>query len=511
MKNTFYRPEKIDTNLFDEIMKEMRGDLVKLISQKVDKEGTISCVEKLIQEAKPLDKNPEMVFWGFAEPESMPSDSRVAYFYTPSYIAVSILAFIKLYGPEEAKNLKGFNDTLRRGLMGATGRSFSGAGRNGLSGMIKCFDLFVNAKMHLFIDAYPEICPTFTSLFFKTKSYFKELASKDNEKNSYGEDYKEEIKSILEKMDDMENEAVIFVYGTLLKGNRNYDFFLKQSKYLGEAVLSGYGLYNLGTYPGIKKKANGFVRGEIYCINAETFKRINQLEDEGNLYSLEEVTVKIDGKKMEYVGAYTYLHQVDEKNYVYPNEQPWKSEGKEKDHLVWYVAYGSNMLYERFMCYINGGSFRGNGRSHKPCENTSLPRERKAHELLHNMYYANESGSWDNGGVSFLDVSNHGHAYGVAYLITEEQLNHIWREENGGFIPGKNSNWYNNKAQIGIIEGIPAKTITNLRVLTENKSSRKYKQVLMEGLRENYPSLDEELIREYVDTRNKDFGRKSSY
>ena len=43
--------------------------------------------------------------------------------------------------------------------------------------------------------------------------------------------------------------------------------------------------------------------------------------------------------------------------------------------LVWYVAYGSNMLYERFMCYINGGQFRDNGRDHEICLDTTPPRE----------------------------------------------------------------------------------------------------------------------------------------
>src|SRR5690606_27731373 len=102
MKNTFYRPEEVDTRVFEEIMKEMKENLNQIISGEMEKEEARSYTENLIREAKVLSKNPEMMFWGFSDPQAMPSDSRVRYFYAPSYLAVSTLAYIRLYGPEEA-------------------------------------------------------------------------------------------------------------------------------------------------------------------------------------------------------------------------------------------------------------------------------------------------------------------------------------------------------------------------------------------------------------------------
>ena len=39
-----------------------------------------------------------------------------------------------------------------------------------------------------------------------------------------------------------------------------------------------------------------------------------------------------------------------------------KNEIKNQENLVWYACYGSNIMYECFMCYIQGGIFFANNR-----------------------------------------------------------------------------------------------------------------------------------------------------
>ncbi|HHY82812.1 MAG TPA: hypothetical protein GX505_09065 [Clostridiales bacterium] len=120
------------------------------------------------------------------------------------------------------------------------------------------------------------------------------------------------------------------------------------------------------------------------------------------------------------------------------------------------------------------------------------------YEIPFNMYYANRSGSWDNKGVSFLDISAPGKAYGVAYLISREQFDHIYKEENGGIIPKNTSTWYNKIITLGNLDGIDVMTFTNSKVLEKNLPSKCYLNVLAEGLRENYPHLDENEIWSYL-------------
>lgn len=502
MKNTFYRPEEISTRDLDQIIKEMRENVTELLSGTASKDEVIRYAQKLIKDSLPLPKNPEMVFWGFAEPETMPSDSRVEYFYTPSYIAVSILAYLKLNGPQEATQLEGFEESLKKGLLGATGRGFSGAGHDTLRGLIHCMDIFASAQLHEFVEKYPEICPGFTEMFKKAKLFLETRVQAGEMKGDYGEDYIKEAESVTQKMKAADGKTEIFVYGTLLRGNRNHDPFLRGSRYLGEGRLSGYALYNLGSYPGVKQRENGVVKGEIYSIDSKTLEKINCLEGEGSLYSLKRVSIEMEGKNIPNVGVYVYLHEVEEDKLVASNDQPWGKNHRESTNLVWYAAYGSNMLEERMMCYINGGFFRNQGRKHNPCHDTTAPRAKMTYEIPYDMYYGNQSGSWEGMGVSFLDGSKPGKAYGVAYLITEEQFEHLYREENGGFEPRPNSTWYNHKLKLGIYKNIPVMTVTNRNVLKKNQASQKYLQVLMEGLRENYPNLSDEEINDYVHSRN---------
>ena len=44
---------------------------------------------------------------------------------------------------------------------------------------------------------------------------------------------------------------------------------------------------------------------------------------------------------------------------------------------VWYACYGSNLLRERFMLYIQGGFCRFNNREYTPCNDKSAPLERQ--------------------------------------------------------------------------------------------------------------------------------------
>jgi len=119
------------------------------------------------------------------------------------------------------------------------------------------------------------------------------------------------------------NKFNVFVYGTLLNGNCNYERYLKDSKFVGNAVLRGYSLYNLGSYPGVKKNADDYVKGEVYIVDDNTLAKLNILEGEGELYSLVYESVEVEGSKVDNVGIYVYLHDVKESNYVKPDYQPW--------------------------------------------------------------------------------------------------------------------------------------------------------------------------------------------
>ena len=245
---------------------------------------------------------------------------------------------------------------------------------------------------------------------------------------------------------------ILFVYGTLMKGQRNHDRFLGNSEYTGTAMLSGYALYDLGSYPAIYPLAaeqgevqqeNGLksdmkminpannpdagapsprgasaVKGELYLVDERTLREIHALEGEGSLYHYREVTVLDETRCAETAGTYVFATDCSGAQRVPVGCQPWQY-GWQRD-LVWYACYGSNLLEERFLHYLQGGICRFNGREYTACRNPSPPMDSLPFSIPFDMCFGNRSNSWGHGGVSFLDASRPGEAFGRVYLITRE-------------------------------------------------------------------------------------------
>lgn len=117
---------------------------------------------------------------------------------------------------------------------------------------------------------------------------------------------------------------IIFVYGTLIRGNGNHAYFLGQSRFLGAGTLKGYALYDLGSYPGIKQSKEDFVKGELFEVDEGTLARINRLEGEGSLYRLVFEPVQTGEQTVVNAGVYVYMHETSESSYVSHEKQPWR-------------------------------------------------------------------------------------------------------------------------------------------------------------------------------------------
>jgi len=110
---------------------------------------------------------------------------------------------------------------------------------------------------------------------------------------------------------------IIFVYGTLKKGFRAHEM-LMESEYLGQILTEPYyQLFCRISYPCmVHVVSDGYkIPGEIYEVNYETLRKLNQYECTGSgLYSLEVISLDktslYDNKKemdAEYSLGYIYL------------------------------------------------------------------------------------------------------------------------------------------------------------------------------------------------------------
>ncbi len=146
--------------------------------------------------------------------------------------------------------------------------------------------------------------------------------------------------------------------------------------------------------------------------------------------------------------------------------------------MVIYAAYGSNLLKERFMVYINGGKFQN--KDYKGCIDKTPPEDLGWQYVPYRLYFAKHSSRWNNGGVAFLSCEEEPnpdyHAVVRLWKVSQSQFEDIHDQEGKG--------WYNKIILIGEKDGLEIKTITGCWTNELNKPSEKYLETIKQGLRE---------------------------
>ena len=184
----------------------------------------------------------------------------------------------------------------------------------------------------------------------------------------------------------------------------------------------------------------------------------------------------------------------------------------EKFKKIWYASYGSNMLKERFLCYIRGGTPEGAQRTYKGCTNKILPEKNKPVEIDAELYFARSSKTWHGGGIAFINPGNgiEQKALGRMYLIEPEQFVELVKQESRyegelhmdfekaaieGHLIINIKSWYGRLLFLGFDEGYPIFTFTNEAYLEKelNMPHESYLNMIKRGLRETYGFSKEEI------------------
>jgi hypothetical protein len=95
---------------------------------------------------------------------------------------------------------------------------------------------------------------------------------------------------------------------------------------------------------------------------------------------------------------------------------------------IWYVAYGSNLSFERFCRYLRGGPLSGSDRVYPGCRDTSDPLDSVGLMISGNVYFAGRSSVWRSG-MAFYDPDAAGEVAARGYLISAEQFIDVLAQE----------------------------------------------------------------------------------
>jgi hypothetical protein len=189
--------------------------------------------------------------------------------------------------------------------------------------------------------------------------------------------------------------------------------------------------------------------------------------------------------------------------------------------LVWYAAYGSNLLRDRFVTYLRGGPVPGSGRLQRGARDAADPVADRPFRLPRPLVFGQRSTGWGGGGVCFVDPdrSDDG-ALGRAWLITVEQLADVWLQENGApdgpevdldrlAVDGTadfGRGWYRWLHHLGELDGHPVATFTCEVAPDPNPADRSYLEVVGRGLIETWELSPVEAAR-YLASRSGNAGR----
>lgn len=186
-------------------------------------------------------------------------------------------------------------------------------------------------------------------------------------------------------------------------------------------------------------------------------------------------------------------------------------------NYIWYAAYGSNMIEERFLCYIRGGTPMGSTTTYPGCADTSLPLDNEDSFICSELYFARKSACW-NSGIAFIknDFSETAPTFARIYLITEEQfiqvveqeiktpgiaINFMQTKQDGSSIIKKNS-WYGRIIYLGEQRDFPMFTFTGENDRTDfNRPDDNYLKTIIKGIRESH-DIDDIAILEYLIRKN---------
>lgn len=201
--------------------------------------------------------------------------------------------------------------------------------------------------------------------------------------------------------------------------------------------------------------------------------------------NISDVTLKRIIKMMGNTNLIPLIKEIEEQS---KNEEELCSKlDKLGQNLVWYVCYGSNLHFNRYMCYLTGEAYEKykiKGNNDRKCLDSSKPIVSEKFMIPWELYFAYSSSTWNGSSVAFIDSNKPGKTIGRAYLVTKEQFEHVmkWECGNGRKMP-EWDDLYGFEVDLGMFEGYPAKTFTHYKRYHDTYPvSDLYQSCIIEGL-----------------------------
>jgi len=158
-------------------------------------------VKDLIKKQRKDLKKPRNLSWCLPEDDRvMPSDARVDFMYEPTYIAVSILTYVKVHYPKVAESIGGYDGALKKGMRFSTMRNLSGHGYESLEGTAEAVRIFHLGEVPAFLEENKFFC---FDLYRLLKNIYRNIVhnlARGTTVSGWNKDYKETMEQMADQL-----------------------------------------------------------------------------------------------------------------------------------------------------------------------------------------------------------------------------------------------------------------------------------------------------------------------
>ena len=154
---------KVDTEKWMQINAKLKRDLTEIANGSVSEHEIVEYVKAMQTALRMLENGScdDMLFLMFDEPNTMPSDARVNFVYTPTYLAATIM-MTAVCRYEDFMLDEAFKKDLCKVLNATLGRKFLGSGYETYEGLMDTLVIFATGATFDFIERFPEFNVKFT-------------------------------------------------------------------------------------------------------------------------------------------------------------------------------------------------------------------------------------------------------------------------------------------------------------------------------------------------------------
>lgn len=205
MKYTFKREDKVNLEAWDRTNRSLWKTRDAAVRGEFGEADMTDYCRQAVRDARPLSHDPKMMFWGYDEPDEMPSDARCQFFYLPTYLIVqTMIVGINRY--PHLLDIPGIRDVLSRALFGCTGRGLHGSGYDAMVILLENLTMFTDAGIQKFLREHPDIGGPFGEMYEELIAQVREDYDNGRHVFDWNCDFKKEQAELLALYDSKGKE-----------------------------------------------------------------------------------------------------------------------------------------------------------------------------------------------------------------------------------------------------------------------------------------------------------------